>query len=660
MAQNRFWTARFQEDPTRLPISFVYGSQAVAGLPASWNPMSTARRLGANLIETAYEATDSATGLTVRVEFLEYLDFPVVEWTAWFANIGEESTPILRDVLGLDACFAGSEPVLHHYNGDFYSEAGYTPTETPLPEGVRLTLTPRGGRPCDEAFPYFRLCFAGYGLTIAVGWPGQWSSCFAGLDEGVWVRAGQEQTHLRLLPGERIRTPRITLLSWTGGPARGLNLWRRWYLAHVLPRPHGQPLRPLLVAAGTEEGNEFTGATEENQLRFLDKYASLGYDFDIWWIDAGWYPCYNQDHERQWYWTGTWEPDPERFPHGLQPVSARAEEHGADLLVWFEPERVTTGSRLYLEHPEWLLHHPGSDEPRNALLNLGDAECRRWLTEHVCRLIQENGIRVYRQDFNFEPLPYWREHDAEDRQGATENFHVQGYLQYWDELLRRNPGLWIDSCASGGRRNDLETMRRAVPLHYSDYGYGLAPVKLAFQQTLYEWLPYFKDCTLSWDGYPPTPPGDRFNEAVDVFAFHCGMAPMLMLGLDIRRDDYDFDLVRRLVGLWRQAAFFMLYGDFYALRPWGRDADRWVAWQFDRPETGEGLLRVLRLSSSPEEAIRLRLHGLCAQVEYTLRNPENEEETRLAGSVLLEEGFPVQLPPRTAACWFYRREPASP
>ena len=42
-------------------------------------------------------------------------------------------------------------------------------------------------------------------------------------------------------------------------------------------------------------------------------------------------------------------------------------------------------------------------------------------------------------------------------------------------------------------------MRRSVPLHYTDYGYGDHPVKLAFHHTLYEWIPYFKECTLSWD-----------------------------------------------------------------------------------------------------------------------------------------------------------------
>jgi alpha-galactosidase len=43
------------------------------------------------------------------------------------------------------------------------------------------------------------------------------------------------------------------------------------------------------------------------------------------------------------------------------------------------------------------------------------------------------------------------------------------FLEHLDELRRRHPNMLIDSCASGGRRNDLETLRRAVPLLRSDY-----------------------------------------------------------------------------------------------------------------------------------------------------------------------------------------------
>lgn len=70
------------------------------------------------------------------------------------------------------------------------------------------------------------------------------------------------------------------------------------------------------------------------------------------------------------------------------------------------------------------------------------------------------------------PAPVWAECDAaagDDRKGFTENQYVSGYLTLWDELIERYPDMMIDSCASGGGRNDLETLRRSVPLHCSDF-----------------------------------------------------------------------------------------------------------------------------------------------------------------------------------------------
>ncbi len=40
----------------------------------------------------------------------------------------------------------------------------------------------------------------------------------------------------------------------------------------------------------------------------------------------------------------------------------------------------------------------------------------------------------------------------------TEIRYVEGHYAMWDELRARHPGLWIDNCASGGRRIDLETL----------------------------------------------------------------------------------------------------------------------------------------------------------------------------------------------------------
>ncbi len=684
LALSQAHAARLLTRPADLPLSFTLDGRPIHGLPAAWQPVTHRRRVDATITETVFTAADPASGLRLRVEVTAYHDYPVLEWVAWLTNAGDAPTPLIADLRVLDAAFPGAAPVLHSSNGDFVSAEGYTPTSTPLPPGAAANFAPVGGRPCDQAFPYFRLAFAQGGLTLAVGWPAQWSAQFTGQAEGVHIQAGQERTHLRLLPGETIRTPRLTLLAWAGDEDHAVNLWRRWYLAHILPRPDGRPMRPHLACAATADGEEFTAATEANQIAYLDKFRAAGLQPDVWWIDAGWYACSDAQAERHWVLTGLWEPDAERFPRGLKPIADHAAAGGTSLLVWMEPERVVVGPNVTLppgdrsvplsqnfdrslaaEHPDWLLltEHDPAWTAQNGLLNLGLPACRQWLTDRVSALITANGIKIYRQDFNFEPLARWRDNEPADRQGLHENLHVQDYLQFWDDLLARHPGLWIDSCASGGRRNDLETMRRAVPLHYSDFGYGDHPVKLAYHHTVYQWLPYFKEFTLSWD----LAGNARFDHQVDSYSFHCGFAPMLFATLDIRRADYDFALARQMLAIWRRAADLLLYGDYYPLTPHPHSPDHWVARQFDSPETGAGLVQAIRLPAAPAPTApgpaashTVHLRGLDPAATYQFEEAETGATRVVAAATLSQAGFTFTLPPRAGSLWFYRALESQP
>ena len=108
-----------------------------------------------------------------------------------------------------------------------------------------------------------------------------------------------------------------------------------------------------------------------------------------------------------------------RTPLTVVPFWNHARAKGVKTIVWFEPERVQGDTWLAENHPEWIL-----GGARGGLLNLVNPEAHRWLTGHIDRLITEQGVDLYRQDFNIDPLSFWQKNDAEDRQGITENHHV--------------------------------------------------------------------------------------------------------------------------------------------------------------------------------------------------------------------------------------------
>ncbi len=69
---------------------------------------------------------------------------------------------------------------------------------------------------------------------------------------GMQIRAGQELTHFKLLPGEEVRTPLIVLQFWKGNDwIRSQNVWRRWAMAHGITRPGGELPKPALRASSS-------------------------------------------------------------------------------------------------------------------------------------------------------------------------------------------------------------------------------------------------------------------------------------------------------------------------------------------------------------------------------------------------------------------------
>jgi alpha-galactosidase len=614
------------------PFSFLYGGRKSSELLQKWTSRRSSRELDPERTEYTQVYRDPNTGLEVRFVGLEYHDFPTVEWTVFFKNMGAVDSPILENIQMLDSRLeknGDGEFLLHHNKGAPASPNDYEPYETPLPQKSEQRLVAHGGRPSNGDFPYLNVAWPGEGVIVAIGWPGQWDGRLTRDNaNGLQLRIGQELTHFKLLPGEEVRSPRIVLQFWKGEWRRSQNIWRRWMQAHNMPHPGGKLPPPQLAGNTSREYVEMTEATAADENMFIDRYVEEKLNPDYFWMDAGWYP-----NSGSWVNVGTWEVDPKRFPHGLKEVSDHAHASGIKIILWFEPERVTKGTWLYERHPEWLLTappNPGDQlyDPQWRLFDFGNPDALQWMTDHVDQIITSQGIDLYRQDFNMDPLYYWRAHDAPDRQGITEIRYVTGYLAYWDELRRRHPNMLLDSCASGGRRNDIDTLRRAVPLTRSDY--LLEPTEPISQQMqtlgMAQWIPYFGTGT----------------SGVDAYVFRSQMTPAVITSWDLRRKDSDTEAMRSLIRQWR-AVSVNYYGDFYPLTSYSLANDVWGAMQFDRPEEGEGFVEVFRRSHSAYETARFKLQGLDPAARYTVTNLDVPGRREISGRELMDQGLEIEL-----------------
>ena len=395
-----------------MPFSFVYGGVSSTELLKTWTRAVETKEEGQRVAHTVHWL-DPKTALRVTATVTAFKRYAAVEWLLHFENTGTQDTPILENVQAIDAevrtGFVRKPVVLHQLAGDVCGERSFLPLDSTVEPGQPVALAPVGGRPSNGAFPFFNLQYGNEGLITAVGWSGQWAARLERSATGpTRLQAGMEQTHTKLLPGEGIRSPRIVVLPWQGDRLAAHNRFRRLLLFEYAPKIEGRPLR-LPVASQCFDRyswNRPEWSTEAGQIRAVQATHDLGCDTH--WFDAAWFEGGFPDG------VGNWFCKPKSFPNGLKPVSDECHRLGLKFLLWFEPERVAAGTQIARDHPEFVL-----GGTNGGLFKLDDPAARRWLTDLLSTRITEFGLDVYRNDFNLDPLDYWRRNDTPDLKGSV-------------------------------------------------------------------------------------------------------------------------------------------------------------------------------------------------------------------------------------------------
>ncbi len=660
-------------NPKAIPFSFRINGEERKGFGRA-AVTELCERISSDLVRRTFTATLKKEKLQITAETLEYLGHAVIEWVVNIKNVGKTNSPQISDLCAAkNLRLFAPKAKLHHNSGDAWPpenyRVGFETTVTPLTE-TPICSQPGGGRPLSEAFPYFRVECPTYGYNVAVGWAGQWKTAFSQQRATTLFTAAQAETDFYLKPGEEVRTPRIALQIYDGTTERGINMWRRFYINQVMPKWNGKPIPNILFMSNNGDGEEHTMANTQQQLKSINDCLRNNVDFDVWWVDAGWYKCYVKEVDRNvWTRTANWDCDEKRFPNEFQEQTKLLHDNGKKFLLWFEPERMCWWHMEGYMPAEYAWYKKAIDKDgkehneETALYKMGDEEARKWITEKYVSMMKRNRVDIYRQDFNMGPLEWWKENDEPRRRGILENHHVTGYLAFWDDMLNQMPGLLIDSCASGGRRNEYETMKRSVPFHYTDLSYGDHAVKEAYTYTMFSWIPYFRNFTCSWDYddgnyYPDGVSGENAPKPMgnsDNYAFHTAFAPALSSQFTKEEDpDAAAPYYNKMHAIWRRAAKYTLSGDFYPLTPFSKSPDTWYCLQFHDEDKAEGVVSCVRNTPSPDESITLNLRQIDESAVYVFDDPEFGNSFTVTGKELAKNGFTVTLPARTGVYWFYK------
>ncbi len=622
-------------------FDFKIGEQSFAETVKDWTVKTelTGETDDAATYQLTYTRAEKPIRVTVTATL--YKAYAVAEYVVWLTNDSSSDSETVSSLYGIDAVFAADNSRadgsvdLTSFKGGVDEASSFEPTTITLANDKSKSYANAGGRSTAFGAPYVNAAWESReaawgreGVFFSVGWSGQWQIDCKNTGEGLRFQGKQQKFSSPLHAGESVRTPLVTLLFWEKDFMRSQNLWRRWLYNVAMIRPSGEPAQPLIYGNAGPSNDLLGTRTRESQLSAQQRWKDLGFDIDAWQIDAGWYPLVIQG---EWSSTGNWYADPETFGENLSEIGKSAAANGWKFILWYEPERMVTNSdwEKQFRDTDWIFTGVGGTR----VLNLSKDEVTDFLIAFMKESLGENAVDIYRMDCNIVApslRDYWNDFDEEGRTGMTENHYVVNLLRFYDAIIDfLGPENFIDNCASGGKRMDLEIYRRTLTLWRDDACY--APIVTQCHSWSYNFLfPYSGQGTIQ-SNYKKIPYDFRSNLMTSMV---CVWDSKLMAS-DVRIEQAYKNCIREF----RSYAGY-LTGDYYPLLPFTSDQQAWLGYSFVNYEGTEGLIQLFRRYSTVDEQ-HVFLSGLVAEKTYVVRDIDTDLELHATGAQLMRDGITV-------------------
>jgi alpha-galactosidase len=478
------------------------------------------------------------------------------------------------------------------------------------------------------------------GLFFGMEWSGEWILKMSAVgDDKVRLACGFKSS-LTIAPGQTFDLPPVHLGFFEGGFDEGTNALRRHIYEQVCPPYQGKPTLPRVSY------DHWFGIENRNTIDFMktqvDRAAEMGIEVFV--HDASWFEGGFPNGVGNWGLV-----DRGKFPNGLEELAGYVRSKGMDFGLWFEIERAAPETSAVRHHPEFFVEAPqwhaqpfGGCTGRQFHLNLALPEAQDWAIETVGGWIERLDIRWSRWDYNIEPNPFWR---SVDPTGAIQFAYMKGLYRVLDTLMARYPDWMVETCASGGRRFDLGTIRRAHTCWISDHT-TYPEVCRHMQARANRFLPgHLLNSSVA------VSPGRGLSELDDT-AILSRMLGKLAFDGDIASLSPEVALRARHWSEVFKSIRHLLVQDFHQLTPAPTTVDGWDVMSFNAYDGSEAALFAFSGREAGEMSIPLR--GLQAGTVYRTECQNDGTVAERTGAQLMKEGLRISLGKNSAQLWWLR------
>lgn len=619
-----------QEDGSRI-TEFTFedyvilkGKRKLEGLPAVYTESDEE----AETLEIYLR--DRVMNTKIILSYTIFENLPVIIRNTRFVHEGESSI-VLERAMSLNLDLPDDRYEMVELTGAWARER-YVKT-APLHEGIQAIYSMRG-HSSHQFNPFFALKRpettedAGEAIGISLVYSGNFLGQTAVDTFGVaraMIGIHPEGFSWTLKKGETFQTPEAVLVYSGEGLGKMSRTFHRLYRKRLARGYWRDRVRPVVI---NNWEATFMNFTEDKILKFAETARKLGVEMMV--LDDGWFGHRDDDTSS----LGDWYPDPKKLPQGIRGLAEKIENMGMKFGLWIEPEMVNKDSRLYEEHPDWVIRVPYREacHGRNQfVLDFSKEEVVDYIGDRISRILQDAPVSYIKWDMNRSISEAFSQGRKAEEQGKLFHRHILGVYRLYERLTSEFPEVLFESCASGGARFDPGMLYYAPQCWTSDNTDAVERLRIQYG-TSFVYPLSSMGCHVSEAPNQQTFRNTPLSTRAETAYFGCFGYEM---DLDTLTEE-EKEEVKEQIQYYKRIRKLVMDGTFYRLiSPFEGDEAAWMVVSEDKRHALAGYYRMRQPANAPLK--RLTLKGLDPDVRYQIR----ETGLEAYGDELMRAGMAI-------------------